>query len=162
MAIHEDDAYVRINWESEIEESLALPSWTSPDLTAKVVSSVRFGRPMPPGAMCGYWTPIRSFTRTLKSIMATLGGPIPKLSSAEVIKFCLLVSISEQSAQDPATTVELKPFELLKLDGPSPGTCMIYVRALQSAIRNRTLTSTGAPVHTRPAAGKGGKKGGGK
>jgi hypothetical protein len=92
-------------------------------------------------------------------VRAILGGgsSATRLPTAEMIRFVLLVELVEGGSGE-----KIRPLELLRLPGPVTGSYLVFARALQSAIRHKVLSPTGALLNTRPAqtpaSGKGSRK----
>jgi hypothetical protein len=151
--VHEEDAYVMVDWQAAIEDqlSLGLPDWASSEVCSKTISSLRFGRPQAAGPMCHSWVPVRTVGRMVRAILG-LGAASARLPTAELIRFVLLVELTEGGEK-------IRPLELLKLPGPVTGSYLVFARAMQSAIRHKVLLPNGALINTRPAQNPAGGKG---
>jgi hypothetical protein len=152
-ATHEDDAYVMTEW-SSIDAALpnGLPTWATAELVGKVVSSLRFARPQPPGPMCYHWVPIRALGKMVRSLLSLPAAS--KLPATELIRLILLAEITEGGET-------FSPMELLRLTGPIPGSHLVFARAVQSRIRHKVLQPNGAII-TRPLQAPAGAKGSSK
>jgi hypothetical protein len=164
-AIHEEDSYVAIDWQKEVEDQLgplpngSLPKWANQVLGKQALTTIRFGRPVGTGPRLFHWLPIRSFGRCVRTLVLAMNGEAAdnkeRIPMSELSRFCLLYR--DHQAEDAF------PYEVLRLPAQDDkeGAYHVYVKANQSMIRTKVLSHSGGVVNAkRPAEEAVGKQGG--